>query len=50
MNVFKTIPELLLKLKEDNTCLNEIIYTNSTAQKRKISKTAILNIIKYLQV
>jgi ERCC4-type nuclease len=50
MNVFKTIPELLLKLKEDNTCLNEITYINSTSQKRKISKTAILNIIKYLQV
>jgi len=50
MNVFKTIPELLLKLKEDNTCLNDITYTNSTSQKRKISKTAILNIIKYLQV
>ena len=50
MNVFKTIPELLFKLKEDNTCLNEITYTNSTSQKRKISKTAILNIIKYLKI
>ena len=50
MNVFKTVPELLFKLKEDNTCLNEITYTNSTSQKRKISKTAILNIIKYLKI
>jgi len=50
MNNFKNMNTLISKLKEDNDCLNQITYTNSNSQKRKISKTAILNIIKFLQI
>ena len=41
---FSTLNNLILKLKEDKNCLNNICYTTSKNQKRKISKTSIKNI------
>lgn len=45
MDKFKTFPNLIKELENDTNCLNNITFTNST---RKISKTSITNIIKFL--
>lgn len=47
---FKTLPNLINSLKENNSCLNNITTTDSNGKNRKISKTAIANIIKFLLV
>jgi ERCC4-type nuclease len=47
---FKTLPNLITCLKENNSCLNAITTTDSNGKNRKISKTAIANIIKFLLV
>ncbi len=46
---FKTLPKLLEKIKEDGgECLNSISYTNTKNQTRKINKTVVQNIKKFL--
>jgi ERCC4-type nuclease len=46
---FKTLPKLLEKIKEDGgECLNNISYTNTKNQTRKINKTVVQNIKKFL--
>ncbi len=50
LSVYKTLPSLIQAIKEDNTCLNNICTTDSNGKKRKISKTTIGTIIKYLSV
>jgi ERCC4-type nuclease len=46
---FKTLPKLLEKIKEDGgECLNNINYTNTKNQTRKINKTVVQNIKKFL--
>jgi ERCC4-type nuclease len=45
---YQTLPNLLNKLRENNDCLNEISYVNSKNQTRKINKTVIQNIKKFL--
>ena len=46
---FKTLPQLLEKIKEDGgECLNNISYTNTKNQIRKINKTVVQNIKKFL--
>jgi ERCC4-type nuclease len=45
---FQTLPNLLNKLNENNDCLNDISYVNSKNQTRKINKTVIQNIKKFL--
>ena len=45
---FKTLPNLIYKIKENPTCLNNICTLDSNGKARKISKTAIASIIKYL--
>jgi ERCC4-type nuclease len=45
---FQTLPNLLNKLKENNDCLNDVSYINSKNQTRKINKTVIQNIKKFL--
>jgi ERCC4-type nuclease len=45
---FQTLPNLLDKLKENNDCLNNVSYLNSKNQSRKINKTVIQNIKKFL--
>jgi len=47
---FSTLNNLIFKLKEDKNCLNNICYTTSKNQKRKISKTSIKNIKDFILV
>jgi len=46
---FKTLPNLIMSIKEDENCLNNITTTDANGKSRKISKTAIATIIKYLK-
>ena len=48
MKEFKTIDNLIQKLKEDKKCLDEVSYETDKKQKRKISKTSIKNILEFL--
>ena len=48
MNKFKTITNLINCIQTDETCLNDISYTNAKNQQRKINKTSIMNIGKFL--
>ena len=45
---YKTLDNLIIKLKENKDCLNELKYTTNKNQERKISKTSINNILNYL--
>jgi len=47
---FKTLPNLIKSIQEDENCLNNICTTDSKGKSRKISKTAIATIIKFLKV
>lgn len=47
---FKTLPNLIQCIKEDEQCLNNICATDSNGKSRKISKTAIATIVKFLKV
>jgi crossover junction endonuclease MUS81 len=48
MNKFKTIPNLIKEIDTDGSCLKDISYTNAKGQTRKINKTSITNIVKFL--
>jgi ERCC4-type nuclease len=48
MSRFKTVPNLIMSLKNDLECMKDISYTTSAGQTRKINKTCIASIIKYL--
>ena len=50
LSKFKNLPDLILEMKKDPTCLNTISYTTSNGQSRKISKACIASIIKFLIV
>lgn len=45
---FKTLPNLIKCLEEKPDCLNNITNTNNKGQTRKITKTSVTNIIKFL--
>ena len=45
---FKTLPELIKALQQDPTCLTGIITCDANGKSRKISKTTIETIVKYL--
>jgi len=47
---FKTLSNLITSLKENESCLNNTTTTDANGKSRKISKTAIANIIKFLLV
>jgi ERCC4-type nuclease len=47
---FKTLPNLIKCIQEDETCLSNVCTTDSNGKSRKISKTAIATIIKFLKV
>lgn len=47
---FHTITQLILSIQQDINCMKDVSYVNSKGQTRKISKTSIANIIKFLQV
>ena len=46
---YKTLPNLIAHIQEDESCLNNIMTTDSNGKSRKISKTAISTIIQYLR-
>jgi ERCC4-type nuclease len=48
MDKYKTLPSLLSNLQTDQKCLQDISYITTKGQTRKINKTCIANIIKYL--
>jgi ERCC4-type nuclease len=48
MDKFKTISNLIRELHLNTECLNNLSYTNVKGQVRKINKTCILNIVKFL--
>jgi len=48
MEKYKTLSNLMKDLQINKDCLKEIASTNAKGQKRKINKTSILNIIKFL--
>ena len=50
MKEYKTMNNLIEKLKEDKDCLNNIKYETEKKQIRKISKTCIKNIIEFLLI
>jgi ERCC4-type nuclease len=46
---FKTLPNLIKALDADETCLNNVTTTDANGKSRKISKTAIGTIVKFLK-
>jgi ERCC4-type nuclease len=48
MEKYKTIPNLIKELETNNDCMTNLSYTNTKGQVRKISKTCIANIVKFL--
>ena len=45
---FATISNLIVELRKDPDCLNDVSYITSSGQKRKISKTCVENVKKFL--
>jgi len=48
MEQYKNIPNLIKELETNIDCLKDITSTNSKGQTRKINKTSIANIVKFL--
>ena len=48
MDKFKTLPNLISQIQENENCLKDISYTNSKNQVRKVNKTCLVNLVKYL--
>ncbi len=48
MEKYKTIHNLISCVQADENCLRDIAYTTTKNQTRKINKTCVANIIKYL--
>jgi crossover junction endonuclease MUS81 len=48
MDKFKSIPNLIQEVQQNDECLKDISYVNTKGQTRKINKTSIVNIVKYL--
>ena len=48
MDKFKTIPNLINEIQQNDNCLKDISYQNSKGQSRKINKTSLFNIVKFL--
>ena len=46
---FKTLPNLITEINTNPDCLKDISYTTSAGQTRKISKSCILSIHKFLE-
>jgi crossover junction endonuclease MUS81 len=49
MKEFHSLQNLINKINEDSTCLNNISYVNTKGQVRKINKTVITNLTSYLK-
>ncbi len=48
MEQYKDIPNLIKELEANNDCLKDITSTNLKGQTRKINKTSVANIVKFL--
>jgi ERCC4-type nuclease len=48
MEKYKTIPNLIKELELNNDSMKNLSYTNAKGQVRKINKTCIANIVKFL--
>ena len=48
MDKFKTISDLLQEIELNDDCLNDITTTNTKGQTRKINKSSLSNIVKFL--
>ena len=48
MEQYKNIPNLIKELETNTDCLKDITSTNSKGQTRKINKTSLANIVKFL--
>ena len=48
MEKYKTIPNLIKELEFNNESMKDLSYTNAKGQVRKINKTCIANIVKFL--
>ena len=48
MEKYQTLPNLIKELEANNDCLKDISSTNTKGQTRKINKTSISNIVKFL--
>ena len=48
MNKFGTLPNLISQIQENENCLKDISYTNSKNQVRKVNKTCLVNLVKFL--
>ena len=48
MEKYKTLSNLMKELQTNKDCLKEVASTNAKGQKRKINKSSISNIIKFL--
>jgi ERCC4-type nuclease len=48
MEKYKSIPDLIKELETNNECMKDLSYTNTKGQVRKINKTSIANIVKFL--
>ena len=45
---FKSLANLIKEIDTNGDCLNDVAYTNSKGQTRKINKTCATNIVKFL--
>jgi ERCC4-type nuclease len=48
MEQYKSLPNLIKELEINNDCLKDISSTNAKGQLRKINKTSLANIVKFL--
>ena len=48
MDKYKTIPNLIKEIEINNDTMKDLSYTNAKGQVRKINKTCIANIVKFL--
>ena len=48
MAKYHNLPNLIKEIEANNECLKDIAYTNGKGQTRKINKTSISNIVKFL--
>lgn len=48
MNKYNTLPNLIKELETNHQCMNDFTYLNTKGQSRKINKTCISNIVKFL--
>lgn len=48
LDKFKTLSNLISQIQENENCLKDITYTNSKNQVRKVNKTCLVNLVKFL--